>query len=172
MFYDDLVNCLNKVDDTQQLLAVANAQWNGFREYAQKGGNSGVDDWIRCDTTKVCHSSVTKLSPHIHIMARMWLILLTIISLFFVFVALPGTQLHCASLWWNTNMGTLQLCIKHSILSHLCRDLLSWRVGHATRIRFSDFTFFFNLSRQQSVVGFLYDLDTFLHVAYILLGTV
>ena len=47
-FYDELVQCIQKYDT--QLLNVINAQWNGFKLYANRGGNPGVDDWVRCET--------------------------------------------------------------------------------------------------------------------------
>ena len=46
-FYNELVSCIGKYDP--ELLDVVNAQWKGFKIYAETGGNPGVDDWIRCD---------------------------------------------------------------------------------------------------------------------------
>ena len=47
-FYKELVACIEHYD--AKLLDVVNSQWKGFKEYARKGGNPGVDDWTGCDT--------------------------------------------------------------------------------------------------------------------------
>ena len=46
-FYNELVTCIAKYD--RELMDVVNAQWKGFRTYAENGGNPGVDDWLKCD---------------------------------------------------------------------------------------------------------------------------
>ena len=46
-FYKELVTCIEKYDN--ELIDVINAQWKGFRSYAEAGGNPGIDDWLRCD---------------------------------------------------------------------------------------------------------------------------
>ena len=48
VFYNELVQCIEKYDP--KLIDVVNSQWLGFKAYANKGGNPGTDDWIRCDT--------------------------------------------------------------------------------------------------------------------------
>ena len=48
VFYNELVQCIEKYDP--KLIDVVNSQWLGFKTYANKGGNPGTDDWIRCDT--------------------------------------------------------------------------------------------------------------------------
>ena len=45
-FYEDLVQCLNKLDP--RLHKSVNAQWTGFKEYAASGGNPPVDVWQQC----------------------------------------------------------------------------------------------------------------------------
>ena len=45
-FYEDLVQCLNKLDP--RLHESVNAQWTGFKEYAASGGNPPVDVWRQC----------------------------------------------------------------------------------------------------------------------------
>ena len=48
VFYNELVQCIEQYDP--KLIDVVNSQWLGFKTYANKGGNPGTDDWIRCDT--------------------------------------------------------------------------------------------------------------------------
>ena len=45
-FYDELVQCLNKLDD--RLLESVNSQWAGFKGYASTGGNPPEDVWEQC----------------------------------------------------------------------------------------------------------------------------
>ena len=53
-FYDSLVQCLNSLDS--RLLESVNAQWTGFREYAETGGNPPEDVWERCPEGYQVHS--------------------------------------------------------------------------------------------------------------------
>ena len=46
-FYDELLGCLYTLDS--KLIESVNAQWGGFKRYANTGGNPGIDDWISCD---------------------------------------------------------------------------------------------------------------------------
>ena len=52
-FYDELLGCLYTLDP--KLIESVNAQWSGFKEYAENGGNPGVDEWISCELQGVSH---------------------------------------------------------------------------------------------------------------------
>ena len=58
-FYNELISCINKYDP--ELMDVINAQWKGFRTYAEDGGNPGVDDWQRCDQYGVSNIKSMKI---------------------------------------------------------------------------------------------------------------
>ena len=46
-YYDELLGCLYTLDP--KLIESTNAQWSGFKEYANTGGNPGIDEWKGCD---------------------------------------------------------------------------------------------------------------------------